>query len=117
MGLSNQPIPSMGVGTGVILDTDGNIMTNNHVVAGAQRITVSLFDGEGFVAEVVGTDFQTDLAIIRIDPGDYELRPAKLGNSSQLQVGGRRYCHRSRSWTARRPYRQQGRDKRPGAHD
>lgn len=87
MGLFNQAVPSSGLGTGVILDTDGHILTNNHVVAGAQSITVTLPDGEGFVATVVGNDFQTDLAVIRIDPGDYELNPAKLGHSSKLQVG------------------------------
>lgn len=87
LGFINQPVPSQGVGTGVILDTTGHIMTNNHVVEGAQRITVTLASGETLPAEVVGADFQTDLAVIRIDPGNTELQPARLGSASELLVG------------------------------
>ena len=85
MGFFNQPVPSSGVGTGIILDDKGHILTNNHVIAGAQIITVTLSNGESMSAEVVGGDFQTDLAVIRIEPVD--LPPARLGNSSELQVG------------------------------
>ncbi|MCH7745156.1 MAG: trypsin-like peptidase domain-containing protein [Chloroflexi bacterium] len=85
MGAFNQPVPSTGVGTGVILDTDGNILTNNHVVDGANTITVTLSNGDSFLAEVIGQDISTDLAIIRIDAKG--LQPAKLGFSSALQVG------------------------------
>ena len=85
MGLFNQPIPSRGVGTGVIIDTNGHIMTNNHVIAGAQRITATLANGESYPVEFIGGDFQTDLAVVRIDAPD--LQPAKLGNSSELEVG------------------------------
>ena len=85
MGMFNQPVPSTGVGTGVIIDTRGNILTNNHVIAGAETISVTLSNGESFRAEVVGADSSTDTAVVRISaPG---LRPAKLGNSSELQVG------------------------------
>ena len=85
MGLFNQPIPSRGVGTGVIIDTQGHIMTNNHVIAGARRIIATLANGESFPVEVIGGDFQTDLAVVRIDASD--LQPAKLGISSELEVG------------------------------
>ena len=85
MGLFNQPIPSRGVGTGVIIDAQGHIMTNNHVIVGAQRIIATLANGESFPVEVIGGDFQTDLAVIRIDARD--LRPAKLGVSAELEVG------------------------------
>jgi len=85
MGFMNNPNPQSGVGTGVVLDTDGHILTNNHVVAGAQRITATLSDGRSFPASVVGTDPTTDLAIIRIDAEN--LVPAMLGESSALQVG------------------------------
>lgn len=85
MGLFNQPVPSSGVGTGIILDDKGHILTNNHVIAGAQIITVTLSNGESISAEVVGSDFQTDLAVIRVGPVD--LPPARLGNSFELQVG------------------------------
>ena len=85
MSMFNQPIPGEGVGTGVILDVEGRILTNNHVVQGAQVITVTLSNGQSFPARVVGTDLSTDLAVIQINaPG---LTPAKLGNSSELQVG------------------------------
>ena len=85
MGSFNQPVPSRGVGTGVILDVQGHILTNNHVIDGAQRITVSLSNGDTFPAEVVGGDATTDTAVIRIDADG--LQPAKLGLSSDLQVG------------------------------
>ena len=85
MGSFNQPEPSAGVGTGVLLDEEGHILTNNHVVAGAQRIDVTLSNEESFPAVIVGRDPDTDLAIIRIEAGG--LKPAKLGISSQVQVG------------------------------
>jgi S1-C subfamily serine protease len=85
MGAVNQPVPSQGVGTGVILDEQGHILTNNHVVAGAQSIVVTLNNGESFAAQVVGTDANTDTAVIRIDAGG--LQPATLGRSSALQPG------------------------------
>ncbi len=84
-GAFNQPTPGTGVGTGVILDTDGHILTNNHVVDGANTITVTLGNGDSFPAELIGGDLSTDLAIIRIDTEG--LQPAKLGLSSELQVG------------------------------
>ena len=85
MGMFNQATPQQGVGTGVILDEIGHILTNNHVVEGASRIIVTLNTGEGFPAELVGRDPNTDTAVIRIDA--VGLRPAKLGNSSEAQVG------------------------------
>ena len=85
MGFGNAPSPQKGVGTGVVLDNDGHILTNNHVVSGAQRITVTFSDGRSFSARVIGTDLSTDLAIIRVDAEN--LVPAMLGESSELQVG------------------------------
>ena len=85
MGMFNKPIPGGGVGTGVVLDDLGHILTNNHVVAGAQRIVVTLNNGDSFPATVIGTDPSTDTAVIRIRaPG---LQPAELGSSSTPQVG------------------------------
>lgn len=83
---ANQPftVPA-GVGSGVIYDDQGHILTNNHVIEGAQSLTVSLPDGTVYPATLVGADPQTDLAVIQID-GD-NLPIAKLGDSSQLQVG------------------------------
>ena len=85
MGMFNQPIPGRGVGTGVVLDQRGHILTNNHVIQRAQRLTVTLSNGESFPAQVVGSDFTTDLAVIRISADG--LVPARLGVSAEVQVG------------------------------
>ena len=85
MDMFNQPVPSRGVGTGIILDERGHILTNNHVIAGAQRITVTLSNGESFPANQVGGDALTDVAVIHIDA--VGVQPAMLGRSSDLQVG------------------------------
>ncbi len=77
-------IPS-GVGSGVIYDNQGHILTNNHVVSGAQNLLVTLPDGRSFPAKLVGADTQTDLAVVQISAPD--LPVAQLGDSSQLQVG------------------------------
>lgn len=79
------PSPNVGVGTGEILDEQGNILTNNHVVEGAQRIIVTLSDGRSFEAALVGTDSFTDLAVVRIKAQG--LTPIPLGQSSTLEVG------------------------------
>ena len=69
---------SRGVGTGVIVDEQGHILTNNHVVEGARLITVTLNDGRVLTAKVVGLDPTTDLSVLRIDATD--LQPATLGD-------------------------------------
>ena len=84
-----QVVPSQGIGTGVIIDRAGHIVTNDHVVRIgadlADQITVTLADGRTLSAEVVGADPQTDLAVLRIDADG--LTPAELGDASVLQVG------------------------------
>ena len=75
-----------GVGSGVILDTDGSILTNYHVIDGAQSITVSA-NGKSYDATVVGSDESSDLAVIKIDAGDDALTPIEVGDSSTLEVG------------------------------
>ena len=84
MGDFTQPIPRGG-GTGVVLDTFGHILTNNHVVEGANAITVTLNTGESFTATVVGGDPQTDTAVVLIEAAG--LQPAMLGDSDALEVG------------------------------
>ncbi|MHC5067464.1 MAG: Do family serine endopeptidase [Planctomycetota bacterium] len=74
-----------GQGSGFIFSTDGYVMTNNHVVADADTITVNLQDGRRFKAELVGTDAESDLAVLRIDGTD--LPVLQLGSSSELRVG------------------------------
>ena len=80
-----QPVPSEQAGSGVIIDAEGYIVTNNHVVADGTSITVSLTDGRSFDATIIGTDPSTDLAVIKIN-GD-NLPTASFGNSSALRVG------------------------------
>ncbi len=85
-GQFNQPfVVPAGVGSGVIYDNQGHILTNNHVVEGAQQLLVSLPDKRSFPAKLVGADPQTDLAVVQIQ-GD-NLPVAELGDSRQLQVG------------------------------
>jgi S1-C subfamily serine protease len=74
-----------GVGSGVIYDSQGHILTNDHVVEGAQTLLVSLPDGRSFKAKVVGADPLTDLAVLQISGSN--LPVAEIGDSSQLQVG------------------------------
>ncbi len=76
---------SQGAGSGVILSEDGYIVTNNHVVEDATSLSVTLTTGESYEATIIGTDSQTDLAIIKIDAKG--LTPATLGDSDALQVG------------------------------
>ena len=77
-----------GVGSGVLIDNDGHIVTNNHVVAGAKNgeVTVSLSNGSTVTGTVIGTDAQTDLAVVKIDPPK-DIQPIKIGDSDSLQVG------------------------------
>jgi S1-C subfamily serine protease len=81
----NQIVPQTGVGSGIILDKAGNILTNNHVVEGADYVTVTLSDGRSYPANLVGSDSITDLAVIKIAAA--KLTPAKFGKSSNLEVG------------------------------
>jgi serine protease Do len=74
-----------GSGSGFIVSPDGYILTNNHVVAGAQKVTVQLLDRRSFSATVVGADSNTDVAVIKIDAKG--LSPAALGSSSATRVG------------------------------
>jgi Do/DeqQ family serine protease len=74
-----------GSGSGVIISTDGYIITNNHVVEDADSITVTLNDKRSFTAKIVGTDPTTDIALIKIDATD--LQPITFGDSEKLKVG------------------------------
>jgi S1-C subfamily serine protease len=76
-----------GLGSGVIIDQRGYIITNNHVVNGAQQVEVMLFDGTTLPAQVVGTSSPDDLAVLKITPPKTGLTVATLGDSSQLRVG------------------------------
>jgi Do/DeqQ family serine protease len=84
-GLPSGPIQQRGIGSGVIVSPDGYILTNAHVVAGAQHLTVTLLDGRTFTGSVVGTDPATDLAVVKIPATGLPVAP--LGNSSALAPG------------------------------
>jgi len=78
-------IPATGVGSGIVVGANDLILTNNHVVEGAQTLTVTTADGEELPATVVDTNPQADIAIIRAS--GHDLAPATLADSSQIQVG------------------------------
>jgi serine protease Do len=81
----HHPQIEQGTGSGFIVSPDGYILTNNHVVAGADRVTVRLYDKREFTAKVVGADPATDVAVIKIDATD--LPAVSLGNSDSTRVG------------------------------
>jgi 2-alkenal reductase len=78
-----------GQGSGFVWDTDGHIVTNNHVVAAADRVLVTFHDDTAVEAEVMGADLDSDLAVLRVDPASTRLRPVTLGDSDGLKVGQR----------------------------
>ena len=78
--------PRRGEGSGFIIDADGNILTNNHVIDRAERITVKLSDGRTLRARVIGSDPDTDIALIKVN-GQQGLPVAPLGDSSKLRMG------------------------------
>jgi serine protease Do len=83
---SPQDAPRRGAGSGFIIDTDGSILTNHHVIDRADRIIVKLSDGRTLRARVIGTDPETDVALIKVD-GQPRLPVAPLGDSSSLRMG------------------------------
>jgi 2-alkenal reductase len=84
----SEPMPSQqGLGSGFVWDAEGHIVTNNHVVDGANRIMVTFFDGTTREAKVVGTDPYSDLAVIQVDAPADLLHPVTLMDSDQVKVG------------------------------
>lgn len=79
---------SGGIGSGVVLDSDGNILTNFHVIDGAAELAVSVNGGESREAEIVGSDESSDLAVVRLkDTKDIKLAPIEVANSDDIKVG------------------------------
>ena len=81
----NQPVPTRGLGSGFIIDRQGHVLTNNHVIDGAEEIKVALTDGRVFRAVLIGADGFTDLAVLKIEGKN--LPALILGNSARLAVG------------------------------
>jgi len=84
---SQEPPEYNGQGSGIIMDSEGRILTNHHVVEQAERIRVRLRDGRQFDAEVKGTDEQSDLAVLQLKSPPADLPIAKLGDSDKVRVG------------------------------
>jgi putative serine protease PepD len=76
-----------GEGSGFVYDTNGHVVTNQHVVSGASSITVKFWNGKKYSAHVVGTDPSTDLAVLKVDAPKSILHPLALGNSDDIEVG------------------------------
>jgi len=85
-GMPN-PGPSHGTGSGVVIDMKGFVLTNSHVVKGAEKVTVTFVDGKEFDGEVVGRDEETDVAVVRLKKPPASLVAARLGDSDKLEVG------------------------------
>lgn len=83
-----EPIPQEGsTGSGSIIDERGYVLTNYHVVEDANRVFVTLADGERLEGDVIGTDPENDLAVVQFDPGGRQLHTIPMGNSDRLRVG------------------------------
>jgi serine protease Do len=85
--MARQKLERRGVGSGVIVDSAGRILTTHHVVEGAEALRVRLFDGRETVAKLVGADPRTDLAVLQISKESPDIQPAVLGDSDKLEVG------------------------------
>jgi len=83
------PVPVEGAGSGFVIDAAGHILTNYHVVEGAQTIEVTLGDQSRYKAKYIGADTRNDIALIQIDPRGHKLTPLTLGDSRALLVGQR----------------------------
>jgi len=83
------PVPVEGAGSGFLIDDAGHILTNYHVVQGAQTIEVTLGDQSRYKARLIGADTRNDIALIQIDPKGKKITPLTLGDSRTLQVGQR----------------------------
>jgi S1-C subfamily serine protease len=75
------------MGSGFVYSDDGYIITNNHVIDNAEKVTITFLDGESYIAQIIGTDSDLDLAVLKVKTGSTYLHPIPIGDSSQLKVG------------------------------
>ena len=75
------------MGSGFVYSDDGYIITNNHVVDNAEKVTITFLDGESYIAQIIGTDSDLDLAVLKVQIESTYLQPIPIGDSSQLKVG------------------------------
>ncbi len=85
----NNPFPAQGQGSGFIIDSDGHIVTNNHVVNDADKVEVTFYDGTTVEADIIGNDSDSDLAVIKVNVPSESLRPIGWGDSDAILVGQR----------------------------
>lgn len=83
--IEEKEVPISGVGSGFIISADGYVVTNYHVVKGAQKVTVTTYDRKEYKAKLVGYDKLKDIAVLKIEGNNF--KPAKLGDSSKLRIG------------------------------
>ncbi len=86
-GDNNRQRKAQSLGSGFVIDDDGIVVTNYHVIENAEEIRVVLADETSFTAEVLGQDQKTDIAVLKIDPGDTKLTSVSFGDSDKLRVG------------------------------
>ena len=84
---SNDSLDNKDIGSGIVYDTNGHIITNNHVVENGTKIQIVFHDGQKMPAKIVGTDPYADLAVVKVNPSSYVLHPLSLGDSSNLRIG------------------------------
>ena len=84
---TNEHGDSTSVGSGFVFDREGHIITNNHVVENAKKISVTFIDGTSYRAEIIGNDPYADIAVIKVDVSPDKLHPLPIGDSSSLKVG------------------------------
>ena len=75
------------MGSGFVYSDDGYIITNNHVIDNAEKVTITFLDGESYIAQIIGTDSDLDLAVLKVQTGSTYLQPIPIGDSAQLKVG------------------------------
>ena len=75
------------MGSGFVYKDDGYIITNHHVVDNAERVTITFLDGESYIAKIIGTDADLDIAVLKVEMGSTYLQPIPIGDSSHLKVG------------------------------